>query len=168
MKTLNELTIIAITALLIFGGSARVFAQEADIKPEIFDQIEMLSPEGGKVREIEVRVHFKKDALEIESVSDRRILKRLNYADIRNAEYSYTKNPRWKTALGLGATAVIFPPILLIAIPLGFTKHRRHWLTVGTAGDYAVLKLGKSRRKIFMPSFEAHTGVRITALGDDK
>jgi hypothetical protein len=63
---------------------------------------------------------------------------------------------------------VLFPPLWFIAIPLGFTKHRRHWVTIRTADDFAVLKVGKSVRKIFIPAFETKTAVNVQALGDDK
>jgi hypothetical protein len=92
----------------------------------------------------------------------------MNYSDITAAEYSYTKNPRWKTGLGIGAAAFVFPPLLLIAIPVGFTKHRRHWVTVRTSNDFAVLKVGKGIRKLFIPAFETRSSVKVTALGDNK
>jgi hypothetical protein len=167
MRIFKVITVIVLYFGLIAGAFGKVSAQTAP-KTEVFDKIEMLSPDGSKIREIDVRIHLKADALEIESVKSREIIKKMSYSEIRSAEYSYTKNPRWKTALGLGATAVIFPPILLVAIPLGFTKHRRHWLTVNTGNDYAVLKLSKGTRKVFMPSFETHAGIRISGLGEDK
>lgn len=167
MEIFRGITVIVLNFALVFGTLARVSAQTG-AKPEVFDKIEMLSPDGNKIREIDVRIHLKEDSIEIESVRTRELVKKMTYSEIRSAEYSYTKNPRWKTGLGLGATAVIFPPILLIAIPLGFSKHRRHWLTVRTENDYAVLKLSKGTRKVFIPSFETHAGIRISGLGDDK
>jgi hypothetical protein len=102
------------------------------------------------------------------AANQRQFSKTFLYTDIKSAEYSYSKNPRWKTGLGLGAASIIFPPLLLVAIPVGFTKHRRHWLTVRTENDYAVLKLSKSTRKLFMPTFETKSGVKIEAVGEDK
>lgn len=167
MKNFRGIAALTLCITLIFSSLARVSAQTG-VKPEVFEKIEMLSPDGEKIREISVRIRFTSDSLEIESVEDRQIIKKMSYSDIRQAEYSYTKNPRWKTGLGLSAAAVIFPPILLVSIPLGFSKHRRHWLTIRTENDYAVLKLSKSIRKVFMPSFETHTAVKIAGLGDNK
>ena len=84
------------------------------------------------------------------------------------AEYSYSKNPRWKTGLGLGAASILFPPLLLVAIPLGFTKHRRHWLTFQSNTDYAVLKLSKNNRKLIIPTFDTKTGIKVAANGESK
>ena len=135
---------------------------------ERFDNIEFIQPNGDNLRETDVRVEFDETTMRVISRSNSTVLKEWKYSEIQSAEYSYTKNPRWKTGLGLGAASILFPPLLLIAIPIGFTKHRRHWVTVRTENDYAVLKVGKGVRKLFMPAFETRTSVQIQALGDDK
>ena len=132
-----------------------------------FSKIELLVPTGDKAEEKSVVVTFTADSMTI-TAKNSQFSKTFLYSDIKAAEYSYSKNPRWKTGLGLGAASIIFPPLLLIAIPIGFTKHRRHWLTVRTEKDYAVLKLSKSTRKLFMPTFETKSGVKIEAVGEDK
>ena len=133
-----------------------------------FEDIELIEPNGDNLRETSVRVIFDENAMRLISRSNGAVLKEWSYDTIKSAEYSYTKNPRWKTGLGLGAAGVLFPPLWLIAIPIGFTKHRRHWVTIRTGDDYAVLKVGKGVRKVFMPAFETRTSVQIKALGDDK
>ena len=163
---------IAITFFLaatIFLTSVSNIAAQGRTRQDVFERIEMLeSNNDGKTRETEVRVRFGEDSFEIqptESGSSPRVFK---YSDIRNIEYSYTKNPRWKTGLGLGAASVLFPPLLFIAIPLGFTKHRRHWITIRSENDYAVLKISKSIRKLFIPALETHTNVRVDGQGENK
>jgi hypothetical protein len=133
-----------------------------------FENIEIMEPKGDNLRETSVRVVLGETSMQVISSSNGTVLKEWSYDKIKSAEYSYTKNPRWKTGLGLGAAGVVFPPLLLIAIPVGFTKHRRHWVTIRTEDDFAVLKVGKGVRKIFMPAFETRTSVPIKALGDDK
>ena len=127
-----------------------------------------MQPNGDNLRETSVRVVFDDTAMRVISRSNGAVLKEWSYDKIKSAEYSYTKNPRWKTGLGLGAAGLVFPPLLLIAIPVAFTKHRRHWVTIRTDDDYAVLKVGKRVRKLFMPAFETRTSIEIRALGDDK
>lgn len=165
-KFINKLS-VGLLIIFILSGATTGRSQTKN-RNEVFGRIELLTPSGEKIREDDVSVRFKDDSLQIESARSGEIYKTFNYADIKSAEYSYTKNPRWKTGLGLGATAVIFPPILLVAIPLGFTKHRRHWLTVRTETDYAVLKLSKGTRKIFIPAFESYSSVKVEALGESK
>ena len=150
--------------LTVFASSSvNVRAQNAPS----FSKIELLVPKGDKAEEKSVVVTFTADSMTI-TAKDSQFNKTFLYSDIKTAEYSYSKNPRWKTGLGLGAASIVFPPLLLIAIPVGFTKHRRHWLTVRTEKDYAVLKLSKSTRKLFMPTFETKAGVKIEAVGEDK
>jgi hypothetical protein len=135
---------------------------------ETFENIEFIQPNGDNLRETDVRIEFDDTTMRVIRLSNRTVLKEWSYSDIQSAEYSYTKNPRWKTGLGLGAASILFPPLLLIAIPVGLTKHRRHWLTVRTDNDYAVFKVGKGVRKVFMPAFETRTSIQIQALGDNK
>lgn len=133
-----------------------------------FENIELMEPNGDKLRETSVRVVFDEKSMRVVSRSGGTVFKEWSYDEIKSAEYSYTKNPRWKTGIGLGAAGMLFPPLLLIAIPIGFTKHRRHWVTIRTDKDFIVLKVGKGVRKVFMPTFETRTSVVIKALGDDK
>jgi hypothetical protein len=164
MKTIltAALAVIVFTAFCIPAVPGQV------LRPETYRNIEMLAPAGDGTRETDVRVQFRDGSMVIVSASDGTVLKEMNYSDITAAEYSYTKNPRWKTGLGIGAAAFVFPPLLLIAIPVGFTKHRRHWVTVRTSNDFAVLKVGKGIRKLFIPAFETRSSVKVTALGDNK
>jgi hypothetical protein len=145
---------------------AVVSAQTKTENP-IFKEVEMLVQNGDNVDEKSVVITFAEDVLEIKARNGVNN-KTIKYTDIESAEYSYSKNPRWKTGLGLGAASIVFPPLLLVAIPLGFSKHRRHWVTIKTADDYAVLKLSKSNRKLFIPTFETKSGVKIEAVGEDK
>ncbi|MBS1792675.1 MAG: hypothetical protein JSS81_02405 [Acidobacteria bacterium] len=153
-------------AVVILNAVFPAFAQKT--RNEVFDKVELLVKNGDDVSEKSVRLHFEEDAVRIVAVSGGETLRTFKYADIRRAEYSYSKSPRWKTGLALGAASVVFPPLLLVALPLGFSKHRRHWLTIGTAGDYAVLKLGKRHRKLILPALEARTGIVVDGRGDDK
>ncbi|MEP7212734.1 MAG: hypothetical protein ABI791_06650 [Acidobacteriota bacterium] len=139
-----------------------------DRAAESYRNIELLEASGERTRETNVRIEFRENSMAVVSASNGTVIKEMKYEDITAAEYSYTKNPRWKTGLGLGAAAFVFPPLFLIAIPIGFTKHRRHWVTVRTKNDFAVLKVGKGIRKMFIPAFETHSAVKISALGEDK
>lgn len=165
---MRKLAFGLVLAFIANGLTATSVLAQTNTGDKIFGKIKMLSQNGDKVKETPVRVRFGTDAIEIESVNGGTVFKTFKYEEIKNAEYSFTKHPRWKSGLGLGATAVIFPPVLLVAIPLGFTKHRRHWLTIRTKKDYAVLQLSKSTRKIFIPAFESYSAVKIDALGEDK
>lgn len=159
---------ILVAILFVALASSTFGPAFAQTNTEVFNKVELLVPDGEKIAEKNARLKFLEDELQIEAIVDKKILKTFKYSEIKDAEYSYTKNPRWKTGLGLGAAAVLFPPLFFIAIPIGFSKHRRHWLTIKTDGDYAVLKLSKNNRKLILPAFEAKTGLTITGAGDNK
>lgn len=156
-----------IAFLLIILFSSNFAAIISAQTPQSFDKVELLVPSGKKPVEKSVVVSFNEDSMTIKAKNSS-LEKTFNYTEIKSAEYSYSKNPRWKTGLGLGAASVLFPPLLLVAIPVGFSKHRRHWLTIKTENDFAVLKLSKSNRKIFIPAFETNSGVTVEAIGEDK
>jgi hypothetical protein len=161
-------TIRIFTAAILVLASLSAEAMPPASGMDTFENIELMQANGDNLRETSVRVVFGDRGMKVLSRSNGAVLKEWSYDKIKAAEYSYTKNPRWKTGLGLGAASVVFPPLLLIAIPIGFTKHRRHWVTIRTDDDFAVLKVGKGVRKVFMPAFETRTSVHIQALGDDK
>lgn len=162
MKKLLSAFILTALFIPILSVSA-----QPKTNPTSFSEIKILLKDGESTDEKSVVVSFEDDSMKIKSKKGE-IDKTFEYSDIKKAEYSYSKNPRWKTGLGLGAASVVFPPLLLVAIPLGFTKHKRHWVTIQTADDYAVLKLSKSNRKMFIPTFETKTGISVEAVGDDK
>lgn len=135
---------------------------------DTFESIEIIQTNGNDIRETAVRVRFGPESMQVIARSGGTVLKEWKYDSIKSAEYSYSKNPRWKTGLGLGAASLAFPPLLLIAIPIGFTKHRRHWVTVRTDDDYAVLKVSKRIRKMFIPAFETRSRVKIQGMGEAK
>ncbi|HEV8592597.1 MAG TPA: hypothetical protein VGQ55_10875, partial [Pyrinomonadaceae bacterium] len=146
--------ITRIFALFVFASVASNSFPLYGADPNVFENIELIRQSGDSVRETSVKIEFGETSMLVISRSTGDVLRDLPYAQIKSAEYSYSKNPRWKTGLGLGAAAFLFPPLLFIAIPVGFSKHRRHWVTVRTDSDYAVLKVSKKIRKLFMPAFE--------------
>ncbi len=156
--------ILMSSILLAAFGITPAQAVKQDVS---FKKIKIMVPEGDSFAEKSAVVSFREDVMEI-VYGDAKNTVIMKYTDITGAEYSYSKAPRWKTGLGLGAASVAFPPLLLVAIPLGFTKHRRHWLTIRTQEDFGVLKLSKSNRKMIIPTLETRTGVTVSAVGDDK
>jgi hypothetical protein len=146
---------------LALNGTVAVAAQS-------FEKVELLVVNGKDIDERDANFVLSDDTLVIETTGREKIVKSFKYSDIRSAEYSYSKNPRWKTGLGLGAASLVFPPLLLVALPLGFSKHRRHWLTIRTGSDYAVLKINKRYRKLLLPAFETRSGVRVVGTGEEK
>lgn len=133
-----------------------------------FDKAAMVVPDKNSSKQIVVVISFLDDEITIKSKKDGKLLKTFKYSEVKAAEYSFTEKPRWKEGLGLGAASFIFPPLFLVAIPLGFTKTKNHWFTFRSENDFAVLKLNKRIRKLFIPTFELKTKVKTEAMGDNK
>ncbi len=125
------------------------------IDPETFQKSQLVVQQGEKSKMVDVLVVFEEDRLLFTDKKKSEVLKAFEYKDIKSAEYSHSKHPRWKTG-----TALIIP-LTIFALPFFFMKGKKHWLTIQTEGDYAVLKLDKKNYKLINAAFEGHSGVEV-------
>lgn len=144
------ISIIIITSVLIVSSA---FAQTS----QHFDA-EVLVSNGKNQDEESISIQFNETSVTFLS-KKAELTKTFNYADIKLAEYSYSKKPRYTTGAILGLAISVF------LLPLMFTKSKKHWMTVQTEKDYVVLKLKKSNYRLITPSFETH-GVKVTNTGN--
>ena len=128
---------------------------------DTFTNVKLMVNTGDKGEEQEAILLFEQTALVVRSRSGS-VLKTLAYADIKGAEYSYAKSPRWKSGIGLAVAVGIF------ALPVFFMKGKKHWLTIAAEKDFAVLRLDKNNYRIILPTFEARTGKRVEAVAEEK
>jgi hypothetical protein len=108
-----------------------------------------------KTREFDVIVRYEPSALVIVDKKSGEATKTFPYADMKGAEYSYAKSPRWKTA-------IFVSPLFL------FTSGKKHWFLVQGPGDYALLHLDKSNYRLILAAFEARTGLKVETVADTK
>ena len=96
-----------LAAILLFSlvSVSTVLAQTA-AKPLAFDA-ELLVSNGRNQDEESVNVRFGADEVVIFS-KEPGVTKTLKYADIKSAEYTYSKKPRYKTGAILAATISVF------------------------------------------------------------
>ena len=125
------------------------------VDPETFGKSKLVVQQGDKSKMVDVLVVFEEDRLLLTNKKKGEVLKTFEYKDIKSAEYSHSKHPRWKTG-----TALIIP-LTNFALPFFFMKGKKHWLTIQTEGDYAVLKLDKKNYKFINAAFEGHSGVEV-------
>ncbi len=125
------------------------------IDPETFGKSQLVIQQGEKSKMVDVLVVFEEERLLLTNKKKNEVLKTFEYKDIKSAEYSHSKHPRWKT----GAALII--PLTIFALPFFFLKGKKHWLTIQTEGDYAVLKLDKKNYKFINAAFEAHSGIEV-------
>ncbi len=158
--------ITLLSALALLALPLSVYLQ-AKPKAPTFNKIKLLVQNGDKFKQKPAIVTFAVDSLRIRSTKNL-FDKSLKYSEIKHAEYSYSKRPRWKSGLGLGAASFVFPPLVLVALPLGFSKHRMHWVTIRTEEEFVVLKLNKKTRKMFIPTLETKAGITVEPMGEEK
>jgi hypothetical protein len=126
-----------------------------------FHKVKMIVNTGEKGEEQDVILRFDPDAMVVFSRSGTE-LKVFAYEDIQAADYSYSKSPRWKTGIGMAVAVGIF------ALPIFFMKGKKHWLTVRTDKDFALLRLDKENYKLIIPTFEARSGKKVELVAEGK
>ena len=129
---------------------------------QVFEKVDMLVPRGDKSDEKSARLIFQGDTLVIQRDKHNEMLKSFPYENIKSAEYSYSSSPRWKTGIGAAVVLGVF------ALPIFLMKGKKHWLTIKTVDDYAILHLDKDNYKIILPTFEVRTGKKVETVEDGK
>jgi hypothetical protein len=135
------------------------FAKSA---PKSFNDVELLVPKGDKSESKSVRLLFDRRDVIIDADHGEKIYKQFRYNSIVSAEYSHSTSPRWKTAIGAAVLIGVF------ALPIFFMKSKKHWLTIKTANDFAILQLDKDNYKLILPTFETTTGVEVATVEDKR
>jgi hypothetical protein len=103
---------------------------------------------GGKdTREVNAVLVFEKDVLKIISRRKKEVFKEFNYADIKYVEHSYSKTPFFTST----TRALILT--MLTGLPIFFGEQEKHWLTVVTENDFAVLKIENDNFRLLKMEF---------------
>lgn len=104
-------------------------------------EVEILAnPNPGKkdTREVNSVLMFEAESMKIRSRRTDEYFKEFKYSEIVSAEHSYTKRPFYSLSLGttIALTALTGLPMFLLP-----RKKERHWLTIVTDTDFAVMKV---------------------------
>ena len=132
------------------------------LQAEQFQKVKMLVAGAEKAREVDVVFLLDEQQMSILSKEDLNQLKSFSYQEIVIAEYSYSKQPLWRSD---GVAAVT---ISVLSAPLFFLKGNKHWLTIRTAKDYAVLQLDKNDYRLIITAFETRSGKKVEVIPGEK
>jgi hypothetical protein len=158
MRYFARQIIVLLTIVSIFAVTS-AFAQTANPRPYA---IELVVPEGKKSVETDADIIFNEHTFTV--VPDKQKYaehkKEFAYTDIVQADQSYSKKPMLS---GGGAVATALLVGVIFALPFLFIKKKKHWMTVQTANDYAVLKLGDKNFRQIVAEMETH-GVTVNDL----
>lgn len=153
-----------LTASFIIISLFAVTTLFAQTPPNVYD-VELVVPEGKKSVETDADITFDVNSFKV--VPDKpkyaSSAKEFAYTEIKNADHSYSKKPMLS---GGGAVATALLVGFIFAIPFLFIKKKKHWMTVRTEKDFAVIKLGDKNFKQIVAEFETH-GVKVAELGDE-
>ncbi len=164
-RRLYQLVAIVIAAMIT---QTSVLPQTPPELPDQFQKVKMLIPKDKKSETIKVTLRFEPDRLVIrpQREGDDR---QFPYTGITSAEYSHSRHPRWKAGLGGAILLGLFTGgIGAVAGILGFfLKEKRHWLTIQTQADMAVLRLDKKNYEDILTKLDAK-GITVETVEETK
>jgi hypothetical protein len=103
---------------------------------------------GGKdTREVNAVLVFEKDALLINSRRRKETFKEIKYSDIKYVEHSFSKTPIPSVVSRSRILSLLFTD------PLFYPQKAKHWLTILTENDFAVLKIENDNFRLLRMEF---------------
>lgn len=160
-KLFNRAVSAMLITCLLFITSA--FAQS---RAPVY-AIELVVPDNKKAVETDADITFGETSFKVVPDKGRfqAETREIAYADIKVADKSFAKKPMLSAG---GAVATLLLGYLAIfAVPFLFIKKKRHWMTVQSENEFAVLKLGDRNFRQIVAEFESR-GVKVNDLGDEK
>ena len=127
----------------------------AQSTPQAFPGAKLNLQVGEKKKEIDATLRYDPSDFVVVDKKSEVAVKTFSYANIKNAEYSYSKSPRWKSA-------ILVSPLFLLS------SGKKHWFMVKTDDDYAVIQLDKNNYKLVLAAFETKAGKKVDTLEDKK
>src|SRR5262249_160177 len=120
---------IIVSVLTLFVLSCAVAFGQGQIQGKgtgtgTFDNVRLLMPMGDGSKARDVTVRFEGDRLVVRSTKDAEDVKVFRYSDIRSAEYTVSKGPRYQANTAMIVTANV------LSFPLFLTKVERYRLEV--------------------------------------
>jgi hypothetical protein len=157
---LHRLVCALVVVSLLAVTSA--FAQTA--VPKVYD-VELVVPEGKKSVETDADITFTETGIKVLPDKAKYLsqTKEFAYKDIKQADHSYSKKPMLS---GGGAIATALLVGFIFAIPFLFIKKKKHWITVQTEKEFAVIKLGDQNYRSIVAEFETHS-VKVNDLKEE-
>lgn len=128
--------------------------------------IELVVPDGKKSKETDAVLRIHDDSFEVipEKKKFKAHKKHFEFSQLKVADYSYAKKPMLS---GGGAVVTALLVSALIAIPFLFVKKKKHWLTVQTEDEFAVLKLRANNYRAILAEFETND-VKINEVREEE
>ncbi len=153
-----------VTFVLVVSIFAVTFAFPQTAQGRRYD-VELVVSQGKKSVETDADLIFNEKNFQVmpDKKSFQGSAKDIAYTDIKIADQSYSKKPMLS---GGGAIATALLVGFIFALPFLFIKKKKHWMTVQTEKDFAVIKLGDNNFRQIVAEFETH-GVKVNDLKEE-
>lgn len=135
----------------------------AQTKPATTFKANTLVSDGKKSKEVDSILAIEDASFKVTNRKNGSPIKEFNYADIKTADYSYSKKPLLSTG-GAIATVLLLG---LLSLPFLFMKKKQHWLSLRTENDYVVMRLDKNNFRQVINEFETHQ-VKVLTVNEDE
>jgi hypothetical protein len=138
--------------------AASSFAQTAGGRYDV----ELAVPNGKKTVMTDATLSFDGTTMKIlpEKKSMLENTKQFAYTDIKQADASYSKKPMLS---GGGAIATALLVGFIFALPFLFIKKKKHWMSVQTGNEFAVMQLGDNNWREIAAELQTHN-VKVNDL----
>jgi hypothetical protein len=130
-KIVGLLLILLLTQAPFLSAQAKLNRYEVEI---------LANPNTGKkdTRQVNAVLIFDAETMKIQSRRKDEYFKEFKYSDIKSAEHSYSKKPFYSLSLGTTIALTVLTGLPLFLLP---RKKEKHWLTIVTDSDFAVMKI---------------------------
>lgn len=151
------LSILAVAAILMATTPVALAANY---------EVELVVQSGNESKETDAILSFNADSFEVipNKQSFKDSSKKINYTDIKVADYSYAKKPMLS---GGGAVATALLVGVIFALPFLFIKKKKHWMTVQSESEFAVIKLKGNNYRAIRAEFETK-GVTVNDVKEEE
>ena len=136
----------------------------AQVKPNRYEVEILMNPnKGGKdTREVNSVLVFEKDSVKVNSRRKMDLTyKDFKYTDLKFVEHSFSKMP-FTTAASRAAYLTF-----LIGLPVFYFANEKHWLTLMTDDDFAVLKVENDNYRLLKMEFMVR-GFDVVNINENK
>jgi hypothetical protein len=149
---------VTLAVVVCLWTVASSFAQTAGGRYDV----ELAVPKDKKTVMTDATLSFDGTTLKIlpEKASMKEHTKQFAYTDIKQADASYSKKPMLS---GGGAIATALLVGFIFALPFLFIKKKKHWMTIQTGNEFAVMQLGDNNWREIAAEMQTHN-VKVNDL----
>jgi len=155
-----------ISALFLIAAIVQSLPSIAQTRANKYEVEILRNPNaGGKdTREVNAILIFEKDGIKVQSRRKSEVFKTFSYANIDRVEHTFSKKPKFSISDGMAVAMTVLTglPIFLLT-----RTKEKHWLTIVSDDDFAVLKIENDNYRLIKLEF-ATKKIEVANINEDK